>query len=123
MQTDNNSGLPKGSISLPKGKGGLKTSKLWRLQPKWVKELVNETEDRNPYDLMSSEEKAQLEAQISAMQQLEAESWQTQDWDSEDEPENLQWYFNTLDDDSELRARANMQPPEIKSLISSWIKD
>jgi hypothetical protein len=61
QSTDKNTGLPKGSNSLPKGKNGLHTSKLWQLQPKWIKSIVNETES-NPYDEMTEEEKAQLEA-------------------------------------------------------------
>jgi hypothetical protein len=86
--------------------------------------LVNETEDINPYDLMSEQEKAQLEAQIAAMQQLEAESWQTQDWESEEgDDDHLQYYLNTLNDDHEIRARANIQPTDVKHLITSFIND
>jgi hypothetical protein len=71
-----------------------------KAQPKWIKTIVHEeTGERNPYESMSAEDKAELEAQISALQHLEAESWEARDWESEDEPENLQWYFNTLDDD------------------------
>jgi hypothetical protein len=101
MQNTTHSGLSKGGISLPQGKRGLKTSKLWRLQPKWIKELVNETEDRNPYGMMSAEDKAELEAQIAAMQQLEAESWKDLDLD-EGSDDKFKFYLNTLNDDHEF---------------------
>jgi hypothetical protein len=58
------------------------------------------------------------------MQQLEAESWQTQDWENDEgDDDNLKFYLNTLDDDNEIRARANIQPTDVKQLITSFIND
>lgn len=87
-------------------KTGLNKGKEGTTLPKWIRAIIDDTDSGSDSEEQSdSESDEQIE---SANNYLEAEMWENES------QSDLEWFYSTLDEKSEVIARANMLPQDIK---------